>query len=510
MALGAPVALRTSNVSAPSPSLRTIAHDAHRLVKNGDLAGAWRAVEQGWSLVANAPRTGDGRAAVHRLSAVRAQLQLAAGQLTGVHVTVRAAYEVAGPHPDLEFLEACTWEAQASQERDVVARGRLLEAALDTQRAALAVRRGEGELVDGASTWAAWTRIGLLHLQRSEPDRASDAFDEALATRPDGAEALLGKVECALQRGDAERVFASVETYGSRGPDVWLLAASAAEEVGAIEPMANFLARAKERLPLGYVSRQRAARHAELVCAMAAYRGTPMAGPGLAGTIGALLARAPRRRGDLIVESPDPGVVRRMTRNLIDCGRIHLLVALLEPRAEALLPGIGAQVLSTFAERGIVVGDDHEPEPVFVIGDERAAVEFVAGLLGAHPRLLCRDAEAAGVLAALERCRGATETDAGPTRRDVYVAAGPGCASLAVGACAPGARFFNVIDRRGAPMAGSRAPSAERHFDVDVDDLLDAPVEGIERLLAFIGEPTADEVVRHLIEHYLSRRARSA
>lgn len=518
-------------MSAPGPSLSTIANDAHRRVRSGDLAGAWRAVEQGWGLVAGAPRTSEGRAAVHRLSAARAQMQLAAGHLAGVHLTARVAREAAGRHPDLEFIEACTWEAQASQEGDALARRRLLEAALDTQRAALASRGGheakpgtqenERELVDGAGGWAAWTRIGLLHLQRNEPDCASDAFDQALATRPDCVEALLGKVECSLQRGDAESVFASLETYRLRGPDVWLLAASAAEEVGSIESMARFLAQARELLPRGYVSGHRSARHAELVCAMAAYRATPMAGPGQAGAIGALLARAPRRRGDLPVGSLDSGVVRRMTRNLLDCGRTHLLPALLEPRAEALLPGIGAQVLSTLAERGVIVGDDHEPEPVFVLGDGRAAVEFVAGLLAAHPRLVRRDVEVLlahgrgasaptreDVLAALERSRGAKDHDPGSTRRDVYVASGLGHASLAIGARLPGARFFDVIERRDAAASGPRAPSVERHFDVDVDALLDAPVESLERLLAFIGEAPADEVVRHVVEHYPSRRGR--
>jgi hypothetical protein len=102
------------------------------------------------------------------------------------------------------------------------------------------------------------------------------------------------------------------------------------------------------------------------------------------------------------------------------------------------------------------------------------------------------------LIALLPRCDG--------DKRIVYVAASLGGSSDSVVTLLPNARWLRVVAHRAS--AGTALPVMERCLDIQVDALLDAPVERIEHLLAFLGEPMVEDLIRHVIDHYPRRSRR--
>jgi predicted Zn-dependent protease len=108
--------------------------------------------------------------------------------------------------------------------------------------------------IEGATSWFAATGLGLLLLER-EPRAALEAFELALASRPDHVPALLGRAEAliALQRAqDALAILAVLlENAELRAhADAWVLAARAARQLAAPD-VPIFLARAEQALAAG-------------------------------------------------------------------------------------------------------------------------------------------------------------------------------------------------------------------------------------------------------------------
>src|SRR5262249_37614211 len=189
-------------------------------------------------------------------------------------------------------------------------------------------------------------------------DRARARFDRALAARPGHREAELGRVECQLEEGDATGALAAVEPWLDDAPDGWLLAAAACDDLGMLDDVGRFLARARERAKQGYVAPHRRERHIELHLALSAYLGTPLSGPGAIGRLGALLAGA---RGDTGRARPARVPRRRLVRfvrNLVAAGGAASLPVLLDPPAEALVPGIRDAVHVAAREVGLGIRDD--------------------------------------------------------------------------------------------------------------------------------------------------------
>jgi tetratricopeptide (TPR) repeat protein len=211
--------------------------------------------------------------------------------------------------------------------------------------------------IEGSTSWMGQTRLGTVQLLRGQLDEARRAFDAALVTKPDHEEARLGKVECLLEAGDAAQALATAEPLLGPRPDAWVLAAAAAEQLGALDVMGSFLARAKQALDTGYVAPHRADRYLGLLCALSIYKGQPIATRTRLGVLSALVARAPMVRGTRRVFPSDVRLVRTLVRNLHALGRVELLQPLLEPRAELHLPGVTAHMVQCCAEVGIALSD---------------------------------------------------------------------------------------------------------------------------------------------------------
>jgi len=117
--------------------------------------------------------------------------------------------------------------------------------------------------------------------------------------------------------------------------------------------------------------------------------GRPVAGPGLAGLLGALAARVPVERHPLKGQpAPDHEVAPVVERWLVT-GRTDLLETWLEPRAEDLVPGLKGQVEAILGGFGIDVEDDGEPDFVFLGGAGRSGTTLLRAMLDAHPRVAC-------------------------------------------------------------------------------------------------------------------------
>ncbi len=330
---------------------------AHEFIERDAWDEAWVACEAGWALLPKVELATGYRPSVLRLCVARARVQLHRRDYDGVVATLARARAIEGAHPDLDAIEGVAWELRALSADDDAERARCLAEGLRCQGAALAQggRFFPLSFVAGGATWAAWTRVGVLRLLRGEVAAAREAFDAALAANPRADEAALGVVECRLDAGDAAGALTAVEKHLGAAPDGWVLAAAAAEELGAVSAMRDLLARCQQTIAQGYVSPHRAARHGELLTTLAIYQGAPIAAASRVGALGALMARAPMPAGARSAYPSERAVLRRIVKNLAPADRARWLPALLGARAEALVPGVGAQLREVAAALGVVL-----------------------------------------------------------------------------------------------------------------------------------------------------------
>jgi glycosyltransferase involved in cell wall biosynthesis len=108
---------------------------------------------------------------------------------------------------------------------------------------------------------------------------ARAAFEAALAVLPDHLEARLGLIECLLEDGRYGEVLARIEPLLGEGPDAWLLAAAAADALGATDDVRALLARARALSSKGYLAPHRVARHIRLHVELAARASAPRVTP---------------------------------------------------------------------------------------------------------------------------------------------------------------------------------------------------------------------------------------
>ncbi len=359
---------------------------AHQYIERGLFADAARTVEEGWSLLHHVANATGYKPSILRLLAARARLLLLTSDFYGLKDSVRTARLIEGEHPDFDVLEGLAFERIALSERDNVARDRYARAALHLYATA---RRHEGRMfsqcfVQGSSMWAAWTRSGVCELMLGDVERAEVAFDRALTTQANHLEAKLGKIECTLLRGDASQALSAVEPHLNAHPDAWLLAASAAEKLGAIDIMWTFVVRAGDELKKDYISPHRAELHADLVAATAIYRGQAMASRGFRGAIGAVISRSAPHPGARPVQPSDASAVRTLVRNAFSLGRGTTLAPLLEPRAEVMLPGIHRDLASALESFGISLA---KPSPIVsmtLTATTEKDAHFVEAILAGH------------------------------------------------------------------------------------------------------------------------------
>jgi tetratricopeptide (TPR) repeat protein len=513
---------------------------AYEHLEAGREAEARAAVERGWALVERTAEGGLG--SVLRLATARARLALTAGDTRGVLATVDRAEAVEGGHPDLDFLRGSALELDALAARRGEDRARLFDAALASYRAALDKRehRYAQAFVIGATGFAGLTRVGCALLARRRFAEARAAFAEALAARPDHAEAAFGMAECHLEAGEHEAALATLAPHLGARADGWLLGAAAMEQLGLLDDFRLFLARARERAAQGYLSPHRRERHAALHGALAAYLGTPMAVPGPRGALFALLAREPLPHPEGAPYEVDDKQLRTLLKNLLGIARLDLASALLEPRAEQVAPGLAAAVGAALVDLGLSVADDGEPSYTFVGALGSSELATLRGLLAAHPELSVVDAageEGLGSLLAGDADAAAVRAwlaaRAPEKRRAVFVVDGALLHLERAARLLPAARFVllardvrALVGARAADLLGEPGDPAERavrwsalvrgireqaaaapgrYLELRYEDLLADPPAVVRRLLAFLGEPEDARVLRHLIDAYPGR-----
>jgi tetratricopeptide (TPR) repeat protein len=218
---------------------------AHELLRMGANDEAQNAVDRGWAHLP--PCSSEAQIPIHRLATARAYLAILAGRYLQARDAIRVARRFEPDNPDLTYLEAQAFEAEAQRTPDRRAMVRLLRSARDGYRACL--RFGKAtfaqSFVEGAASWTGFTRLGAVELLLGRPAKALQAFDAALCSRPDELEALLGRAEARIELGDPAGALQSMDgLLDDVSPDAWALAAWATQSMGMANDARLFARRA--------------------------------------------------------------------------------------------------------------------------------------------------------------------------------------------------------------------------------------------------------------------------
>lgn len=237
---------------------------AFELMTAGQLEAAADAADRGWALVNQHPPS----RSLTRLAVARGVLQLGAGRPDEAHATAVTAEAFEPGHPDLAYLRAQASEVLAWREPPGSAqRSALLAQATEGYTQALqAADPAEGTFIDGVRSWASLTRLGTTLLPVSAA-QARIAFEAALAVRPDHREAMLGVAEAWLNEGQPVQALAAAKLLLDDAPDAWVIASDALACLALTDQSRKLVARAAERVPVGFVGRHRSERLQALIAA---------------------------------------------------------------------------------------------------------------------------------------------------------------------------------------------------------------------------------------------------
>lgn len=371
-------------VAETSASVQGFMAQAWDCYHGDDLEGAYAAVETAWA------QMGAGHAEVLSVATLRAHVRLISQDLEGVLETIDQARTWGTEHPNLHMLEGVVAENLAALSLRAVDRRSHLQAARQSFEACVHFKHevSAQDSLPGVTTWAAYTRLGSVLLGLGQVTEAADAFDGALASDPEHAEAALGKLEALLEDGQAEVIMNALMPFmESNIADGWMLAAAACEQMGRIEDALLFVARANELTEEEMVvAKHRLLRMSELIAMAGVYVGRPVSGPGRWGAIGAILSRDPLP-GKAEVLPVNEAMVVRVVTHLIAAGWTDMIEALLEPRAEQIAPGVSETVVRTLQAHGAEVVDDEEPDPLFIGGAWDSGIGALQPMLDAHHRI---------------------------------------------------------------------------------------------------------------------------
>ena len=351
---------------------------------DNDLDGARAAVEEIWAQL-----TPD-HADVVQVVTLRAHIQILDKQPREALGTIGRALDWGIHHPNIDMLQGVIVEnaGMTSLEREhqqtCLERAEAAFLACVTHDAKISAR----DSLPGVTTWAANTRLGTVRLTRGDVDGAQLAFEAALESDPEHAEATIGLMECWLESGDGARILEPLMPYMEANiADAWMLAAAACEEMGRLEDALLFVGRAHELQENGLqASMHRNLRMLELLSMAGLYTGKPLSGPGPWGALGAIVSRQPLPAIAKPAPVDGPKAVRLVT-HCVTAGWADMVEAMLEPRAEQVAPGLGDVVRRTLQALGAEAIDSDEASPVFVGGTWDAGVRSLQGALDAHSNL---------------------------------------------------------------------------------------------------------------------------
>jgi tetratricopeptide (TPR) repeat protein len=293
-------------------------------------------------------------------------------------------------HPNMDMLQGVIAENTAMRSADFahhmecLSRAEAAFAACVTYQDEISAR----DSLPGVTSWGANTRLGTVRLAQGNVDGARVAFEAALESDPEHAEATLGLMECRLETGDGAAIIEPLMPFmESNIADAWMLAATACEEMGRVDDALLFTQRAHELQQNGLqVSAHRDFRMAELISMAGLYVGKPLVGPGAWGAIGAIVARQPMSTVSVAKPVDGPKVVRFVT-HCSAAGWTDVIESMLEPRAEQVAPGMGDIVRRTLQALGATSEAQESRSPVFIGGTWDSGVRTMQGMLDGHTGL---------------------------------------------------------------------------------------------------------------------------
>lgn len=224
-------------------------HLARVHINAGKNDAAWEVATQGWAALEATIAKGDFSQEASPLVTVIAFLALNKDdEALGLEVLDQArAWNVV--HPNLELLRGACHVARVL--KGGVDQGVVLEQAIEcfTNAVQMGEKLWAEECMPGATSWAAWTRIGSVRLLQDRWEEAYAAFSQALSAKANHMEAALGIVEAQLGMADSEAALRTVEPLLQADlADPWILAAFASRNLGQIEDSRLFLRVASEKI----------------------------------------------------------------------------------------------------------------------------------------------------------------------------------------------------------------------------------------------------------------------
>jgi tetratricopeptide (TPR) repeat protein len=433
-----------------------------------------------------------------RLAVARCIVAASTGDVATVVDTTRRVTAREGRHPDLAFLLGQAHEVAAllghgrARTLALGAAARAYEEALSLSNMDYAQR-----FVPGSSGKEALVRLGTVRLTAGEPGSARETFEAALKQDPADVDAALGLAEAQNRVGAPQAALAELERLLPLAFDAWILAADAAHELGSASDMVAVLDRAAGQRR-EYRAPHRKELHLDLLALRALYEGRPASVDGPVGRLVAVASRVPF--GDEKTRPLDAKGTRlpALAKNLVKLRRFDALDAFFEPRAESLLPGCRAVVLKVLEAEGFQVEDTGTAEPTLLLATTAEDRDFFGRLLAEHP------AFSASFPSAIEAARPGSAAGsrelfaavAAPEEVRGWLEAFPASRVLMVGG------FPSDLELPGAAL--------EKCLTFGREDFLTAPVQALERTLAFLGEPSHPAPLRYLIESYPGARGSEA
>ena len=236
---------------------------ALELQEAGQHEEAGAVVERAWAMLDAQPP----HRCFARISAARGLQALRAADAALARDTAERAERQNGHHPDFDYLRGFAAEMQAVRGTPrSPERGALLDEAGAAFEAGLRRLASDGpfEFLGLTNEARCQLHLGVVRLLQGRSQASLQAFTEALRLEPRNPAARVGAAEALLDLGQAAKALQVVEPALGPAPDGWLVAASAAQQLGAAADARLLFSRAKERQGAGYECLHRWARHEAL------------------------------------------------------------------------------------------------------------------------------------------------------------------------------------------------------------------------------------------------------
>jgi tetratricopeptide (TPR) repeat protein len=224
-------------------------HLARVHVNAGRTEAAWEAAIEGWAALEKTVASGDFSLNISPLVTAIAFLALKKDDEALALRVLDQAAEWGAKHPNLQLLRGACHVSQVTKggvdqdavfEEAIVCFGKAIQ---------MGEKVWDEECMPGATSWAAWTRIGSVRLLQDRWEEAYAAFAQALADKGDHLEAALGIVEAQLGLEDPVAALRTLEPLLKADlADPWILGAFASRNLGQIEDCKLFLRMAFEKM----------------------------------------------------------------------------------------------------------------------------------------------------------------------------------------------------------------------------------------------------------------------